>query len=152
MKADHNYQKTTTFWEVAFMETTEVLYKSESSDKGNIIIAREVVGIIAGLAATEIDGVAGMSGGIAGGIVEILGKKNLAKGVKVEVGEKETAVDLFVIVEYGVRIPEVAWKIQENVKKAIESMTGLEVVEVNIHVQGVKIGQDEREEEAVRVR
>jgi uncharacterized alkaline shock family protein YloU len=134
------------------MEKNEVLYRSESSDKGNIVIAREVVGIIAGLAATEIEGVAGMSGGIAGGIVEILGRKNLSKGVKVEVGEKEAAVDLFIIAEYGVRIPEVAWKIQENVKKAIESMTGLEVVEVNIHVQGVKISQDDREEESTRVK
>ncbi|HHV72924.1 MAG TPA: Asp23/Gls24 family envelope stress response protein [Clostridia bacterium] len=138
--------------EVGLLEKNEVLYKSESSEKGNIIIAREVVAIIAGLAATEIEGVAGMSGGIAGGIVEILGRKNLSKGVKVEVGEKEAAVDLFVIVDYGVRIPEVAWKIQENVKRAIESMTGLEVIEVNVHVQGVKIAQDDRDEESTKVR
>jgi len=138
--------------EVGLLEKNEVLYKSESSEKGNIIIAREVVAIIAGLAATEIEGVAGMSGGIAGGIVEILGRKNLSKGVKVEVGEKEAAVDLFVIVDYGVRIPEVAWKIQENVKRAIESMTGLEVIEVNVHVQGVKIAQDDRDEVSTKVR
>ncbi|HQD40872.1 MAG TPA: Asp23/Gls24 family envelope stress response protein, partial [Bacillota bacterium] len=104
-----------------------------------------------GLAATEISGVYSMSGGIAGGITEALGMKNLAKGVKVEVGEKEAAIDLFVIVDYGVRIPDVAWQIQENVKRAVESMTGLSVVEVNVHVQGVKFAEQE-EEDRSRVR
>ncbi|ADL08069.1 Asp23/Gls24 family envelope stress response protein [Thermosediminibacter oceani] len=119
-----------------------------NSGKGSIRIADEVVSIIAGLAATEIEGVAGMSGGIAGGIAEMLGRKNLSKGVKVQVGEKEVAVDLYIIVNYGVRIPEVAWKVQENVKKAIENMTGLSVVEVNIHVQGVNFGQPGKEEDS----
>ncbi|MDK2878469.1 MAG: hypothetical protein PWR06_1185 [Thermoanaerobacteraceae bacterium] len=119
-----------------------------TNDKGSIKIADEVVGIIAGLAATEVEGVAGMSGGIVGGIAEILGRKNLSKGVKVEVGEKEAAVDLYIIVNYGVRIPEVAWNVQENVKKAIENMTGLSVIEVNIHVQGVNFGQPVKEEES----
>lgn len=115
---------------------------------GSVKIADEVVAIIAGLAATEVPGVAGMSGGLAGGIAEMLGRKNLTRGVKVEVGERQAAVDLFLIVDYGVKIPEVAWRVQENVKKAIESMTGLDVVEVNIHVQGVKISGEEKEEEA----
>ena len=118
---------------------------------GAIRIANEVVGIIAGLAATEVEGVAGMSGGIAGGIAEVLGRRNLAKGVKVEVGEREVAGDLFIIVEYGVRIPEVAWAVQQNVKKAIESMTGRSVVEINVHVQGVHFPQEEKQE-APRVR
>ena len=118
------------------------------NEKGTIKIADEVVGVIAGLAATEVDGVAGMSGGIAGGITEILGRKNLLKGVKVEVGEKETAIDLYIIVDYGVRIPEVAWNVQENVKKAIENMTGLSVVEVNIHIQGVDFGQPSKHEDS----
>ena len=72
---------------------------------GSVRIADEVVSIIAGMAATEVDGIAGMSGGLVGGIAEILGKKNLAKGVKVEVGETEAAVDLYIIVKFGVRIP-----------------------------------------------
>ena len=118
---------------------------------GSIRIADEVVSIIAGLAATEIDGIAGMSGGLVGGIAEMLGKKNFAKGVKVEVGEKEAAVDLFIIVKYGVRIPDVAIAVQENVKQAIETMTGLSVVEVNIHVQGVGFPEEAKAEE-VRVR
>lgn len=118
---------------------------------GSIRIADEVVSIIAGLAATEVEGIAGMSGGLAGGIAEILGKKNFAKGVKVEVGEKEAAVDLYIIVEYGVRIPDVALTVQESVKRAIENMTGLAVVEVNVHVQGVGFPEDAKDEE-VRVR
>ncbi len=127
---------------------------NEKTGYGTIKIANEVVGIIAGLAATEIEGIAGMSGGFAGGIADMLGRKNLAKGVKVEVGEREAAVDLFVVVEYGVRVPEVAWKAQENVKRAIESMTGLAVVEVNVHVQGVHVAGDEEKkpEPPVRVR
>ena len=93
-----------------------------------------------------------MSGGLVGGIAEMLGKKNFAKGVKVEVGEREAAVDLYIIVKYGVRIPDVALSVQENVKQAIESMTGLSVVEVNIHVQGVGFPDAEKREEEVRVR
>ena len=95
----------------------EIVRKDNSL--GSIRIADEVVSIIAGLAATEVDGIAGMSGGIAGGIAEMLGRRNFAKGVKVEVGEKEAAVDLYIIVKYGVRIPDVALAAQENVKQAL---------------------------------
>lgn len=118
---------------------------------GTIRIADEVVSIIAGLAATEVEGVAGMSGGITGGIAEILGRKNFSKGVKVEVGEKEAAIDLYIIVKYGVRIPDIALNVQEAVKAAIENMTGLSTVEVNVHVQGVGFPEDVKTEE-VRVR
>lgn len=117
-----------------------------SNNIGSIKITDEVVAIIAGIAAMEIPGVASMSGSIAGEIAEAFGRKNLSKGVKVEVGEKEAAVDLYVIVEYGYRIPEVAWNIQEKVKKAIETMTGLDVVEVNIHIQGVNIEKENKKE------
>ena len=119
------------------------------TDLGEVRVADEVVGIIAGLAASEVEGVAGMSGGIAGGIAELLGRKNLSKGVKVEVGEEEAAIDLFIVVEYGVRIPEVATNIQENVKQAIEGMTGLDVVEVNVHVLGVNFPQPQAPPEGV---
>lgn len=113
---------------------------------GEVKISEEVVAIIAGLAAGEVQGVVGTSGGIAGGIAEILGRKNLTKGVKVEVGEKEAAIDLYIIVEYGCRIPEVSWEIQERVKKEVESMTGLRVVEVNIHIQGVQTDKEVKKE------
>ena len=131
-------------------EDTKVLDKKGAL--GAVRIADEVVSIIAGLAATEVAGIEGMSGGLVGGIAEMLGKKNFAKGVKVEVGEKEAAIDLYIIVKYGVRIPDVALTVQENVKQAIETMTGLAVVEVNIHVQGVGFPEEEKEEEEVRVR
>lgn len=118
---------------------------------GAIKIADEVVSIIAGLAATEIDGIAGMSGGLAGGIAEMLGRKNFSKGVKVEVGEREAAIDLYIIVKYGTRIPDVALSAQENIKRAIETMTGLSVVEVNVHVQGVHFPEEETDVDEVRV-
>lgn len=120
--------------------------QSVVNEIGAIKITDEVIAIIAGIAATEIPGVAGMSGGIAGGIAEALGRKNLSKGVKVEAGEKQAAIDLYIIVEYGFRIPEVAWSIQEKVKKAVEDMTGLNVVEVNIHIQGVNIEREHKKE------
>ena len=131
---------------------TAVKAVKNANSLGTIRIADEVVSIIAGLAATEVDGIAGMSGGLVGGIAEMLGRKNFAKGVKVEVGEKEAAADLYVIVNYGVRIPDVALAVQENVKQAIETMTGLSVVEVNVHVQGVGFPETEQKEDEVRVR
>ena len=130
----------------------KVIVNKKETTLGSVRVADEVVSIIAGLAATEVAGIAGMSGGIAGGIAEILGRKNFAKGVKVEVGEKEAAVDLYIIVKYGVRIPDVALQAQENVKQAIETMTGLSVVEVNVHVQGVGFPEEEPPVEEVRVR
>lgn len=120
------------------------------TDMGNIQIAPEVIEIIAGLATIEVEGVAGMSGGLAGGIAELLGRKNLSKGVKVEVGHKEAAVDVSIVVEYGHKIPEVASQIQRNVKQAIDSMTGLQVIEVNVHIHDVHFkGPDKVEEEEV---
>jgi uncharacterized alkaline shock family protein YloU len=129
------------------VEQQETVMREEKNNLGTIRIADDVVRVIAGLAATEVAGVAGMSGGVVGGITEKLGRKNLSKGVKVEVGEKEAAVDLYIIVEYGTRIPEVAAKIQDDVKSAIEKMTGLKVVEVNVNVQGVSFGNEINEEE-----
>ena len=121
-------------------------------DIGAVRVADEVVSVIAGLAATDIEGIAGMSGGLVGGIAEMLGRKNLSKGVKVEVGEREAAVDLYIIVKFGVRIPEVALNVQERVKEAIEQMTGLKVVDVNVHVQGVATEEPEKKEDDIRVR
>lgn len=119
---------------------------------GQIQIADEVIAIIAGLAATEVEGIAGMSGNFTGGIAEILGRKNLAKGVKVEVGESEVSIDLSVVIKFGYKIPEVASAVQKKVKNAIETMTGLSVIEINLHVTGVyveknKSGNIEQENE-----
>ena len=128
-------------------ELAEVIQEGLPEDNG-IKIADDVVAVIAGVAVSEVTGVAGMSGGFAGGIQEVFsGKKNLAKGIKVEVGEKETRIDVNIIVEYGTRIPDVAYEIQNRVKKAVETMTGLKVIEVNVHVQGVATVQEESVEE-----
>ena len=119
-----------------------------TADINKIKIADEVVAVIAGKAVTEVQGVAEMSGGFAGGIGEVLsGKKNLAKGIKVIVTEKDAKIDVNIIVEYGVRIPEIAFEIQTKVKKAVETMTGLKVTEVNVHVQGVNTNIDKKDAE-----
>ena len=125
------------------MEQNQIVSEEEF---GKVKIADEVVSIIAGLAAADVKGVAGMSSGIAGGIAEMIGRKNMTKGVKVDIKENEVSIDLFMVVEYGSRIPEVAWEIQEKVKKAVETMTGLQVMKVNIHVQGVHIEKETKKE------
>ena len=114
--------------------------------QNTIKISDDVVAVIAGKAVSEVQGVSSMAGGFAGGISEVLrGKKNLSKGIKVEVGEKETKIDVNIIVEYGTRIPDIAFEIQNRVKKAVENMTGLKVLEVNVHVQGVRTTEDVEE-------
>jgi uncharacterized alkaline shock family protein YloU len=119
----------------------------ERTDMGTIQIAPEVIEVIAGLATVEVEGVAGMSGGISSGIAEMLGRKNLSKGVKVDVGQREAAVDVSIIVQYGRRIPEISAEIQRNVKRSIEMMTGLNVVEVNVHVHDVHFKSADKPEE-----
>lgn len=121
-------------------EKGEVIEIQEDTKKENsgIEISTDVIAVISGVAVSEVQGVASMSGGFAGGITEVLsGKKNLAKGIKVEKTETTTKIDVNIIVEYGTRIPDVAFEIQNRVKKSVESMTGYKVEEVNVHVQGV---------------
>ena len=129
--------------EVKANEVEAIAEEVKTEETSNIKIADDVVAIIAGVAVSEVPGVSGMSGGFAGGISEVLsGKKNLAKGIKVEVGDEEAKIDVNIIVEYGTRIPDVAFEIQNRVKKAVETMTGLKVLEVNVHVQGVSTVPD----------
>lgn len=128
-------------------DTIEEVIEISEENSEEIKIADDVVSIIAGKAVSEISGVAGMAGGFAGGISEVLsGKKNLSKGIKVDVGEKAVKIDVNIIVEYGARIPDVAFEIQNRVKKAIETMTGLNVTAVNVHVQGVNIPEEKQVE------
>ena len=127
------------------IEKNETVEISEANNE-EIKIADDVVSVIAGKAVSEISGVAGMAGGFAGGISEVfIGKKNLSKGIKVDVGEKEVKIDVNIIVEYGARIPDIAFEIQNRVKKAVETMTGLTVTSVNVHVQGVNIPEEKEE-------
>ena len=106
---------------------------------GEVKIADEVVAIIAALAATEVDGVASMAGNITNEVIGKLGIKNLSKGVKVDVTEEHVSVDLSLNLKYGYNIPEVCEKVQERVKTAIENMTGLSVLDVNIKIAGVNM-------------
>ena len=137
------------------VENGEVVELDEEikTENEGIQISSDVVAVIAGVAVSEVQGVSGMSGGFAGGISEVLsGKKNLAKGIKVEIDEDKAKIDVNIIVEYGSRIPDVAFEIQNRVKKSVENMTGLKVEEVNVHVQGVNtdavMNEKEDEQEA----
>ena len=113
--------------------------ETDTTPSAKITYANEVVAIIAGLAANEVEGIAGMCS-VSGNILNK--NRNVTKGVKVEIGTEEAAVDLYVIVEYGTPIQRAAMDAQENVRKAIESMTGLHVVRVDVHVQGVSFEKE----------
>ena len=142
MEKDENVKENETINE------SEITIENTEGETSNIQIADDVVAIIAGKAVSDAPGVYAMAGGFAGGISEVLsGKKNLSKGIKVDVGEKETKIDVNIIVEYGSRIPDVAYEIQTRVKKSVENMTGLKVSEVNVHVQGVKTEKEVEEKE-----
>lgn len=118
-------------------------YKKLDDGKiGSVHIADEVVAIIAGLAATEVEGVAAMAGNITNELVSKLGMKNLSKGVKVEVSQESVIVDMALTMKYGYSIPETSKAVQDKVKAAIENMTGLVVTEVNIRIAGVNINQE----------
>ena len=116
---------------------------SEETQVGEIRISDDVVATIAGLAALETPGVAAMSGGISEGLAKKLSGKNAQKGVSVDVGQLEAAIDLRIIVNYGSQIQDVCHDLQFNVRESIENMTGLRVVEVNIKVEGVQFKDDE---------
>ena len=115
--------------------------KDDLTPSSNITYNNEVVAIIAGLAANEVEGIAGMCN-VSGSLISK--NRNVTKGVKVEVGTEEVAVDLYVIMEYGIPIQRAAADAQENVRKAIESMTGLHVVRVDVHVQSVSFEQEKK--------
>ncbi|KEI07100.1 Asp23/Gls24 family envelope stress response protein [Clostridium botulinum] len=113
-------------------------------EMGIVKISDEVVEVIAGLAASEIDGIEGMSTTLVGGITQILsGKKNLSKGIKVNVEENSATIDLYVVVKYGIKIVDVAKEVQENVKKSVELMTGLKLTAINVYVQNVVLPKEE---------
>lgn len=125
---------------------------SDQNETGLIRISDDVVATIAGLAALETPGIAGMSGGISEGLAKRLSGKNAQKGISVEVGQLEAAVHLRVIVQYGTKIQDVCRNLQQNVREAIENMTGLRVVEVNVKVEGVAFKEEEQPEDAAPAR
>lgn len=122
------------------------------TERGTIEIAPEVLEVIAGLAAGEVPGVAGAGAGRAAGIAELIGKPHSSRGVKVTVGDGELVVDVSVTVEYGRHIPKLAEAVQQHVKRAIESMTGLQVAHVHVHILGVHVPAQQQEEAAPLMR
>ncbi|WP_042160081.1 Asp23/Gls24 family envelope stress response protein [Paenibacillus gorillae] len=125
---------------------------TEDLQTGIIRISDDVVATIAGLAALETPGIAAMSGGISEGLAKRLSGKNVQKGVSVEVGQLEAAIDLRIIVHYGIPIQEVCRQLQLNVRESVENMTGLHVVEVNVKVEGVAFKEEETTEEYNRLK
>ncbi|MBQ8164417.1 MAG: Asp23/Gls24 family envelope stress response protein [Clostridia bacterium] len=123
----------------------------DEPDDDNLRITDESIAIVAGVAATEVKSVARMSVGIAGGIVEALGRHNPAKGVKVEMQDDEAVIDLYVIVNYGSRISDIAWEIQEHVKDSVERLTGVVVSAVNIHIQGIEFAKKKKSQDKKNV-
>mgnify|MGYP000226323124 CR=1 FL=1 len=136
-------------------EETTANAEVEEEPIGNIKISVDVVSTIAGIATTEIDGVAGMYGTFAGGIAEmselpedvreITDKLDSVGNTTADMNETTATIDLYIVVDYGVRIPELSWEIQENVKNSVETMTGLDVQKVNIHIEGVSFEKEKEE-------
>jgi uncharacterized alkaline shock family protein YloU len=114
---------------------------------GKVEIAPEVIEVIAGIAAAEVEGVAQMRGNFAAGVVERLGKKNHGKGVKVDLSDDRIVIDVYCVMNFGVSIPAVAQKMQDNIRQALINMTALEIDEVNIHVVGVQFDNQKQEDE-----
>ncbi|WP_332697973.1 Asp23/Gls24 family envelope stress response protein [Halalkalibacter lacteus] len=112
--------------------------EEQKSELGTVEISPEVIEVIAGIAASEVDGVATLRGNFATGVAEKLGRKNHGKGVKVELAEDGITVDVSVIITYGVAVPEVANLIQQNIKQALQTMTAIELQAINVHVVGVQ--------------
>ena len=125
------------------MEDNRNIHTIHDDDLGEVRIADDVVAIIAGLAATEVEGVAAMYGNITNELVSKLGMKNLSKGVKAELTEEGVLVYLTLNVKFGYSIKEVSLKVQEKVKSAIETMTGLNVEKVDIRIANITVGHSE---------
>ncbi|WP_064091584.1 Asp23/Gls24 family envelope stress response protein [Rossellomorea aquimaris] len=129
-------------------ENQNLLQMSHGKDGlGKVEIAPEVIEVIAGIAASEVEGVSQMRGSFATGVVERLGKKNHGKGVKVELAEEGIIIDVYCIMKFGVSIPTVAQKIQDNIRQTLLNMTALEADEVNVHIVGVQFENQKYEAE-----
>ncbi|GEN45281.1 Asp23/Gls24 family envelope stress response protein [Alkalibacillus haloalkaliphilus] len=128
------------------MDENQLLNVSEDNSLGRVEIAPEVIEVIAGIAANEVSGVANMRGNIASNVTERLGKKKHGKGVKVELTEEGIEIDVYTVLDYGVSIPKVCEKIQDNIRTTLKNMTALEIIEINVHVVGVQI--EEKQEES----
>ncbi len=121
------------------MSENPLLDVSEDTGLGKIEIAPEVIEVITGIAVSEVDGIASMQGNFASGVVERFGKKSHSKGVKVDLSEEKVSIDLYVNLKFGVSIPEVAGKVQSNIRQTVKNMTALEISEINVHIVGIEM-------------
>ncbi len=119
------------------MGVEEKVLNANIDKDGNISISPEVIATISAIAAKSVEGVSDMINSLSGGFAELLGKKNPGKGVKVAINGRDVKIDMYVVVEYGIKIPDVAWEIQGKVKNEVEAMTGLNVTAVNVNIEGV---------------
>ena len=121
------------------MTVEEKKINTNIDSDGNVCISDDVIATIASIATKSVDGVFEMAGSLTGGFVELFGKKNPSKGVKVSITDSDVAIDIDVVVKFGVKIPDVAEEVQDKVKNEVEAMTGLNVVAVNVNVEGIRI-------------
>lgn len=121
------------------IEEKDINIALDSENGGGVVISEEVISVIASVAAKGVKGVFGMSTTISGGFAEFLGKKSASKGVKVAIDGGLCGIDVYITVEYGAVIPDIAWEIQERVKSDVEAMTGLEVSAVNVNIENVNV-------------
>ncbi|PSL43195.1 putative alkaline shock family protein YloU [Salsuginibacillus halophilus] len=119
--------------------------EEHKNDLGKVEISPEVIEVIAGIAASEVEGVTSLRGGFATGVAERLGKKNHGKGIKVELGENGVTIDVSVFILYGMSVPEVAKNIQENIEHTLKTMTSVALESINIHVVGIQFETHEED-------
>lgn len=125
-----------------------VIQHHTETEADSVRISPEVISVVAGLATGEIQGIAGMSGGIVGGIAEKLGRKDLSKGIKIHLEEDKVRIDMNIIVDLGVQIIEVANKLKQEVRGTVEKITGLKVTAINVHVLGINVPREQEEKPA----
>lgn len=124
--------------------------EEEKNELGKIEISPEVIEVITGLAASEVEGVFSMRGNFAAGVVERLGKKNHGKGVKVELREDGVKIDISLVLNYGVSVPEVAREVQTNIQQALQTMTSITLDSINVHVLSIHLDVQEEANEAYK--
>ncbi len=118
----------------------------QMNTNNSIEISDEVVGAIAGMAMADIEGVAGMASA-SGGVLELLSKKSVQKGIKVQIEGQIVSLETHILVNYGAKIPDVALAIEEKTKEAVESMTGMQVARVNVHVEGIHFPSEDKKKD-----
>jgi|SRR5690625_2493067 len=127
------------------MSEQSILNVSDDNGLGKVEISPEVIEVITGIAASEVEGVSQMRGSFATDVVERFGKKSHSKGVKVELNEDGISIDLYVVIKFGVSIPQVAEKLQANIRQSLKNMTALETNEINVHIVGIEMSQESNE-------